>query len=92
MKSHLNIYSDGATVRLKNKRISFKETDKKTMISFQFADEEHPEKPACRHVCHRGKVRDTFIQLSNETMARLVHAYIKYKRAYEENNIKSKNK
>jgi hypothetical protein len=32
MKREINMYKDGATVRLHNKRISFKETDKKTMI------------------------------------------------------------
>jgi hypothetical protein len=80
MKRGINTYLDGATVRLPNKRISFKETDKKTMISFQFAGDEEPDKPACGHKCHRGKVRDTFIQMSNEAMEALMIAYINYKR------------
>jgi hypothetical protein len=80
MKREINMYTDGATVRLHNKRISFKETDKKTMISFQFAGDVEPDKPACGHKCHKGKVRDTFIQMSNEAMEALVYAYINYKR------------
>lgn len=80
MKRQINTYLDGATVRLHNKRISFKVTDKKTMISFQFADADDPNKPACSHKCHKGKVRDTFIQMSNEAMEALVFAYINYKR------------
>jgi len=70
MKREINTYKDGATVRLHNKRISFKETDTKTMISFQFAGDVEPDKPACGHKCHKGKVRDTFIQMSNEAMRR----------------------
>ena len=80
MKREIKEYKDGATVRLHNKRISFKETDTKTMISFQFAGDEEPDKPACGHKCHKGKVRDTFIQMSNEAMEALVYAYINYKR------------
>lgn len=80
MKNNITQYKDGATVRLHNKRISFKETDEKTMISFQFADTNEPEKPACGHECHKGKVRDTFIQMSNEAMEALVFAYMNYKR------------
>lgn len=73
-------YRDGATVRLHNKRISFKETDEKTMISFQFAGDLEPNNPACVHKCHKGKLRDTFIQMSNEAMEALVCSYINYKR------------
>lgn len=78
-KNTLTNYADGATIRLHNKRISFKETDKKTMIRFDFADDE-ADKPACGHKCHKGKVRETFIQMSNEAMEALVYAYMNYKR------------
>jgi hypothetical protein len=78
-KSTIINYADGGTIRLHNKRISFKETDKKTMIRFDFADAE-ADKPACGHKCHRGKIRETQIQMSIEAMESLVYAYINYKR------------
>jgi len=80
MKREINIWKNGATIRLRNKRISFEETDEKTMILFEFADAE-ADKPACFHKCHRGKIRETQIQMSVEAMESLVHAYMNYKRS-----------
>lgn len=78
-KKTLIQYSDGATVRLHNKRISFKQTEEKTMILFDFADV-NAETPACLHKCLKGKIRQTFIQMSNEAMESLIYSYIDYKK------------
>lgn len=78
MRQKIDIYTDGATVRLRNKRISFQEADNKTSIKFEFADSE-ADKPACFHRCIKGKVRETKIQISIEAMEALVFSYLKYK-------------
>ena len=75
----MKIYADGASVRLHNKRIVFAEEDGKTLINFRFADE-NADKPACRHLCHKGRVRDTSLKVSTEAMDALMVAYVRYKR------------
>lgn len=76
-KNKLNVYPNGATVRMHNRKISLIGNDDKIMIQFLFADE-NPNKPACSHKCHKGKVRETFIQLNIESMDALVNAYMQY--------------
>ena len=49
-----------------------------TLIKFEFADND-AHKPACSHKCHKGKVRETFIKMSNEAMEVLVYSYLRYK-------------
>lgn len=85
-KKTLIQYSDGATVRLHNKRISFAQTEEKIMIKFDFADE-NANNPACFHKCFKGKVRHTFLQMSNEAMESLVYAYVDYKKRKQHGNI-----
>jgi hypothetical protein len=82
MKKGITIYKDGAVIRLHNKRISFKEEDGKTKINFWIAGDSEPDKPACAHKCHKGKVRETGITLSDEGMQCLVYAYLNYKSAH----------
>lgn len=78
-KRKVDVYLNGARIRVHNKRIVFEEVDNKVMIQFNFADE-NAETPACGHKCHRGKIRETFIQMSTEVMDLLVHTYISKKR------------
>lgn len=78
-KRTVSIYQDGAVVRLNNKRITFVEKDGKIAIQFKFATT-NAEKPASAQVCHRGKVRETLIKLSDEAMDGLMYAYQEYKR------------
>ena len=78
-KNTLTAFKNGASTRLHNKRISFKQDESSTVIAFQFADED-AEKPACGHTCHRGKVRHTVVKMSNDAMDALVNSYIHYKR------------
>ena len=78
-KTSLIVFADGATARINNKRIAFAEKDGNTMIKFHFADAD-AEKPACYHKCHKGKVRETFVKMSNEAMELLVYSWMQYKR------------
>ena len=83
-KNSVVYYKDGAVVRLHNRRISFKEINKKIIIKFDFADTE-AEKPACSHICYKGKIRETFLALNTEAMKALVFAFINYKKIMEKN-------
>lgn len=76
----IKLYTDGATVRLHNRRISFKQDEKSIMIKFSFAEAD-AYRSACSHDCHRGKVRETNIKMTNEAMEALVLAFMNYKRA-----------
>ena len=76
------IFLNGATIRMHNKRIQIREKGDKTIILFHFADE-NADTPACQHRCHRGKVRETFVKMTTESMELLVKAYIDY-RNYKE--------
>lgn len=78
-QNHIKFYSNGATIRMHNKRISFKQDEKSIVIGFSFA-EENANTPACLHVCHRGKVRETSIKMSNEAMEALVLSFIQFKK------------
>ena len=75
----ITLYNDGAVARLHNKKIAFKEADGKVMINFRFADKD-ANIPACQHICYRGKVRETFIQMSKDAMETLVMAYLEQQR------------
>lgn len=78
-KSLLTYYNDGATIRVHNKRISFKQDDEKIMIRFDFADS-NAQTPACNHTCHRNKVRQTYVQMSNNAFDTFVIAYMNHKK------------
>jgi hypothetical protein len=82
MKKEITIYDNGASIRTNNKRIVFEEKDGKILIQFSIAGDSEPGKPACRHKCHRGKIRETTIMLSNEGMQSLVYAYLKYRQRF----------
>jgi hypothetical protein len=79
-KNSGTIYTNGATVRLKNKRIDFTENEDSILCTFLFADSE-PNKPAASHYCLRGKVRVTRINLSKQAMNKLVESYLKFLQA-----------
>jgi len=83
-KPELYIYNNGATARMHNKRIVFKEADGQVFIGFNFADK-NADIPACSHSTRRGKVRDTYLKISSEGMEALVMAYHAYKRSQNQN-------
>jgi len=83
-KPYTTTHPNGSVIRSHNKRIqSVIETPGEVCIHFQFLGES-PEIPTCHHeVTHKGKVRYTFIKLSEETLDALVQAriaYLEYKR------------
>lgn len=85
-KLTIKFYPDGAVIRMHNKRVSFKIEKGNTTIGFQFADAD-ANKPACYHICHKGKVRHTILKISDEGMDALVYAYLKRKMLKFENKI-----
>jgi hypothetical protein len=86
-KNTNKIFLDGAQMRLHNRKIGFVEKDDNILINFKFADTE-ADKPACKHICHRGKVRETHLQLSVEAMETLMMGYIRYRQFKEKNKAK----
>lgn len=82
MKS-LDIYDDGASARLHNRKVMLKEYEDETLLIFQNANDGNPEELATGHKCIRGKVRETQILLSNEALEALVIAYIEYQKTKE---------
>jgi hypothetical protein len=78
-KDSRNIYTNGAEIRLHNKRFGFIEKEGTIICNFHFADSE-PNKPAVAHCCIRGKIRATKISLSADAMDHLVMAYLRYKK------------
>jgi len=83
MKRGITIYENAAEVRTHNKKIVFTEEDKEILIQFLNAGDVEPNKPACSHKCHKGKVRVTTIKLSSEGMGYLVYAYLKYREQFK---------
>jgi hypothetical protein len=79
-KPTINTYLDGVTARVHNRRISIIQKDGVTKIQFDFADVD-ADSPACAHNCVRGKIRQTAIQMNDESMDLFVHAYLAYKRS-----------
>lgn len=77
-KKTIKTYSDGATCRLKNKRISFSQKNNAVIIQFAFADE-NPELPACEHKTVKGKVRVTTIKMTDEALEALIYTWKCYK-------------
>ncbi len=73
-------YSNGSEVRLRNRKINVTETEKgDIIIQFRHADKlEDPNKPACEHHCHRGKVRQTTVKVSEVGMEALAIAIVEY--------------
>lgn len=76
----ITIYNDGASTRLHNRRMMFKETEGSVLLNFRFADDE-ADKPSCSHNCLKGKVRETSLKLSTEAMEYLVFTYIEFKKS-----------
>lgn len=75
----LIVYNNGASMRGHNKRIIIEHSDENTIcINFMFADTE-AEKPACRHLSHKRKIRQTDIKMSVEAMEMIVVGYLAYK-------------
>ncbi len=81
------IFKNGAKVRIKNKQFGFHQVEKSIQLYFRNADCKDPEKPACLHRTHKGKMRETFLCLSEEAMDYLVRSYIEYKQNKLINNI-----
>jgi uncharacterized Fe-S center protein len=71
-------YADGSIIRTHNKRIQFIENEGKVVIKFDYATID-AEKPACKHVCHKGVIRETWIKISDEMMEELCIAYLRFK-------------
>lgn len=77
--NRIDVYSDGVTVRLRNKRIVLSEVDNGFEIHFRTFDLE-ADKPSCYCLSHKGKIRDTVIGMSSEGIHALVRAYIIYEK------------
>lgn len=76
-------YGNGVAVRVHNKEIvvSSSEQDPNAIIlNFKSFDAEDANRPAVLHQCHRGKVKETSLKLSDETMAIVVQMYLQKKR------------
>ena len=80
-KKKQNTYLNGSTMRSHNKVIHLikQRNEEHFSIVFRFADEE-PDKPACQHTCLKGKVRQTYLKLSEEAMEDLVRCYTAFKK------------
>jgi hypothetical protein len=89
-KGKISLSKDGAVARLHNKRISFMAVGDSILIVFQYADKEHdPNTPACAHKCHKGKIRETFVKISEDAMKSLVVAYISWRKEKDKLENKS---
>ena len=78
-KSSIKIYKDGAVVRFHNKRILIGSNMENVFLRFSFLDLE-ADKPACGHVSHKGKIRETSIKMSVEAMEALICGYNEYRK------------
>ena len=78
-KKEINIWKNGATVRMHNKEINFVDVKDKDgiVIQLKYADLD-ADKPAVSHKCIKGKVRVSEIALSHEAMQSLLIAYNAY--------------
>lgn len=78
----LKKYSNGASLKLPNRRVTVTENDKREFyIQFKHADKnDDPNKPACEHICFRNKVRQTTVKISEEGMEAIVIAFMEYKK------------
>lgn len=77
MKESISIYKNGVCIRRKNKRILFEEKDEVIIIGFMIVDLQGPGTTAIQKT-HRGKMRETIIKISKESMDDLAMAYIEY--------------
>jgi len=83
-------YLDGATARLHNRRLSFKEEDGFIIIDFAIADKD-ADKPSTLHRTIKNKIRLTTLKLSKDGMTMLMYAYLEHLRMNKK-PIKSKKK
>jgi len=79
-KDSLNIYKDGAKVRINNKKIILHEVGDGFMINMAYATHD-ASTPAVSHKCVKGKVRVSQIKLSQEAIEHLMNAYVEYKKS-----------
>ena len=88
IKLKIKHYSNGASVKLPNRRVTVTENDKHEFyIQFKHADKnDDPNKPACEHICFKNKVRQTTVKISEEGMEAIVIAFMEYKK--QQNLIK----
>lgn len=79
-KLKIKNYSNGASVKLSNRKVTVSENDKNEFyIQFKHADNtEDPNKPACEHICFKNKVRQTTVKISEEGLEALVIAFLEY--------------
>jgi hypothetical protein len=79
-KAKIRHYSNGTVIKISNRKISVTESkDGNIILQFKHADKtEDPSKPACEHHCHRGKVRQTTVKVSEVGMEALAIAIIEY--------------
>lgn len=78
----LKNYSNGASVKLPNRRVTVTENDKHEFyIQFKHADKnEDPNKPACEHICFKNKVRQTTVKVSEEGLEAIVITFMEYRK------------
>jgi hypothetical protein len=77
-KNKFTQYLDGGEVRIKNRRINFKEKDGNILLRFEKTCEKDADKPAAIHSCKREKVRITELSLSKEAFDSLIILYCHY--------------
>lgn len=82
-KVRVKEYADAVVVKIPNKKIMIVERSDENgnsyFMNFRYFDKD-ADKPACTHKCHRGKVRETTVKLSEDGMDALIMAYMRYKR------------
>jgi hypothetical protein len=90
MKVKIKDYADAVMIKIPNKKIMVVERSNEDgnsyFMNFKYFDKD-ADKPACTHKCHRGKVRETTVKVSEDGMDALIMAYMRYKR---NKNIKKK--
>lgn len=75
-KIQINLYRNGAIIKLENRRVEFEE--KKDGFELVFKTMKNIEKPSCITTTVKGKIKETVIGISKEAMELLFFAYQKY--------------
>jgi len=85
VKIKIKNYSNGASIKLPNRRVTVTENDKHDFyIQFKHADKnDDPNKPACEHICFKNKVRQTTVKISEEGMEAILIAFMEYRKQQE---------
>lgn len=76
----IKIYTDGFSIRLKNRRCVIRDINGFYFLEFCSFDNKEANSPAVKHKCIKGKIRVSLIKLSDEFMEGLVLAFLNYKK------------